>query len=72
MGKLKKLFQKARLNSVASTRPGGGDYNSDLSSRAATGIAAGDRGTANPLPAKPKRPGRRGPDSPMGPGRNRM
>jgi hypothetical protein len=66
MGAIKKLFNKVRLK----TRPGGGD---DISSRAVTGIAPGDRGS-NTGGVNNNRtiPGRRRPTTPLGPGRQQL
>ncbi len=62
MGAIKKLFK-----GLKGKRPGAG-------SQAVTGIAPGDGGTNRPgaYPPKNRRPGRRGADTPLGPGANRM
>jgi hypothetical protein len=60
-----KIFKKRdRLAPI----PGAGQ-----TSRQATGIASGRRGAAQPEEARAnRRPGRRGTDTPLGPGRQRL
>lgn len=61
MGKLFKKFRKRAAEVRAGSKP-------------FTGIEAGERGSNFPgaYPSENRRPGRRGTDTPLGPGRNRM
>lgn len=72
MGGIKKVFGKLLGKKNRATRPG--EVDPGLGSHAVTGITTGDAGsnTGGGTRGNNRRPGRRGTDTPLGPGRRRM
>jgi len=61
------ILKKLKARDALAKAPGAG-----MTSKQATGIASGRRGAAPEEARQNRRPGRRGTDTPLGPGRQRL